>query len=107
MKHNNTNYLQLSRKIFTGEYSHLSNNAKWLFVVLNELEQRYTGDKTEDYFYRSNEDLASDCNFGLTTLKKAKSELLRSDLVQSWQGHFVDDEGKKSEKHVTYYRIKK
>ena len=62
MKHGNTNYLQLSRKIFTEEYSHLSNNAKWLFVVLNELEQRYTGDKTEDYFYHSNNDLAKACN---------------------------------------------
>ena len=106
MKHGNKYYLQLSRKIFTEEYSHLSNNAKWLFVVLNELEQEFCGDKTEDYFYRSNEELAKDCNFGLSTLKKAKSELLKTDLVQSWQGHFVDDCGKKSEKHFTYYRIK-
>lgn len=106
MKHGNKYYLQLSRKIFTEEYSNLSNNAKWLFVVLNELEQEFCGDKTEDYFYRSNEELAKDCNFGLSTLKKAKAELLKTDLVQSWQGHFVDDGGKKSEKHFTYYRIK-
>ncbi len=46
MKHGNKYYLQLSRKIFTEEYSHLSNNAKWLFVVLNELEQEFCGDKT-------------------------------------------------------------
>lgn len=106
MKHGNKNYLELSRKIFTEKYSHLSNNAKWLFVVLNELEQRYTGDKKEDYFYHSNEDLAKACNFGLSTLKKAKAELLKTDLVQSWQGHFVGEDGKKSEKHFTYYRIK-
>lgn len=107
MKHNNKFYLQLSRKIFTDEYKNLSNNAKWLFVVINELEQRYSGDKTEDFFFRSNEDLAKDCNFSLTTLKKAKTELLKTDLVQSWQGHFMDESGKKSEKHFTYYRINK
>ena len=39
MKHGNSNYLQLSRSIFTEKYKTLSNNAKWLFVVLNELEQ--------------------------------------------------------------------
>lgn len=76
------------------------------FVVPNELEQEFFGDKAEDYFYRSNKELSKDCSFGLSTLKKAKSELLKTDLVQSWQGHFVDEGGKKSEKHFTYYRIK-
>lgn len=108
MKHNNIYYLQLSRKLFDEPYCNLSINAKWLFVVLNELEQRYTGDKTENYFYQSNEELAQMCGFSLSTLKRAKSELLKTDLVQSWQGHFKDSEtGRKSEKHFTYYRIKK
>lgn len=57
MKHGNSNYLQLSRSIFTEKYKTLSINAKWLFVVLNELEQRYTGDE-KDYFFRTNEELA-------------------------------------------------
>ena len=105
MKHGNKYFLQLSREIFTEEYNHLSNNAKWLFVVLNELEQRYCGDRKEDYFYYSNSDLAEACNFGLSTLKKAKAELLNTDLVQVWQGHFTREDGKKSEKHFTFYRI--
>lgn len=32
MKYNNTNYLQLTRKLFDSKYSTLSINAKWLFV---------------------------------------------------------------------------
>ena len=108
MKHNNIYYLQLTRRLFDEPYKDLSVNAKWLFVVLNELEQRYTGDKTEDYFYQSNEDLADLCGFSLSTLKRAKAELLKTDLIQSWQGHFEEEEtGKKSEKHFTYYRIKR
>lgn len=104
MKHNNRFYLQLSRKIFTDEYSYLSNNAKWLFVVLNELEQRYA-DK-EGIFFRTNEELAKDCNFSLPTLKKAKTELKDTDLIKIWQAHFrVGDT--KSEKHITCYQIKK
>ena len=75
MKHNNIYYLQLTRRLFDEPYKDLSINAKWLFVVLNELEQRYTGDKTENYFYQSNEDLADLCGFSLSTLKRAKAEL--------------------------------
>lgn len=107
LKHNNSFYLQLSRKIFTEEYKDLSNNAKWLFVVLNELEQRYTGEH-EDFFFRTNEQLANDCNISLATLKRAKAELLETELIKSWQAHFIDKEtGCKSKKHFTCYRISK
>ena len=84
----------------------MSNNAKWLFVVLNELEQRYTG-KNEDFFFRTDADLAKDANLSLSVLKRAKAELLKYDLVQSWQTHYIYPNGKKSEKHMTAYRIKK
>lgn len=105
MKHNNSFYLQLSRDIFTEKYGCMSNNAKWLFVVLNELEQRFTG-KNEDYFFRSDIELAKDANMSLSVLKRAKAELLQFDLVQCWQTHFINSTtGKKSEKHVTAYRI--
>lgn len=107
MKHGNSNYLQLSRSIFTEKYKTLSLNAKWLFVVLNELEQRYTGNE-KNYFFRSNEELAKDCGFSLAGLKRAKAELLKTDLVQTWQSHFVDSEtGVKSSVHVTCYRVRK
>jgi len=107
MKHGNTFYLELSREIFTPKYTKLSSTSKWLFVVLNELEQRFTG-KTVDYFYRSNEDLSIDTGIKLTTLKISKKELLETDLIESWQMHWLNSEtGKKSEKKVTAYRILK
>lgn len=107
MKHGNEFYLELSRTIFTEEYEKLSYKAKWLFVVLNELEQRYTGEH-EDFFFRSNTDLVKDAGMKLTVLKEAKAELLNEDLIQSWQMHFVDSKtGRKSEKKVTAYRVLK
>lgn len=106
MKHGNNFYMELSRELFRAPYSNLSINAKWLFVVLNELEQKYTGEK-EDFFYRSNKELAKDAGMSLSTLKRAKAELLETDLVQAWQSHFIDKDGKKSEKHFTAYRILK
>ena len=107
MKHGNTFFLQLSREIFADKHKRLSQNAKWLFVVMNELEQRFTGER-EDFFFRSNDDLARDCNWSLPTLKKAKRELLATDLVQSFYIHFENRETrKKSEKKVCAYRIKK
>ena len=107
MKHGNTFYLELSREIFTPKYTKLSSTSKWLFIVLNELEQRFTG-KTVDYFYRSNEDLSIDTGIKLTTLKISKKELLETDLIESWQMHWLNSEtGKKSEKKVTAYRILK
>jgi hypothetical protein len=107
MKHGNTFYLELSREIFTSNYSHLSQNAKWLFVVLNELEQRFTGDDT-DFFFRSNEDLAVDAGMSLATLKRTKKELLETDLVHNWNMHWIDTKTKKkSEKKVSAYKILK
>jgi hypothetical protein len=107
MKHGNEFFLELSRHIFTDQYSHLSLNAKWLFVVLNELEQKFTG-KDEDFFFRSNEDLSNDSGMSLPTLKRAKAELLKTDLIQHWYMHFQNTEtGKLSEKKVSAYRILK
>lgn len=105
MKHNNIFFLELSRHIFTDEYKTLSQNAKWLFVVLNELEQRYTN-KT-DFFTRSDTQLAEDAGMSLATLKRAKSELVKTDLIQTWKCHWVYENGKKSEQYYTAYRILK
>lgn len=103
MKYKKGNYLQLSRNIFKEDT--LSVNAKWLYVVLNELEHRFTG-KKEDFFTRSNSQLVADTGMSLSTVKKAKRELLsRTDLVQTWQSHFVSMDGKKSKTHYTAYRI--
>ena len=107
-KYGNSHYLQLSRAIFTDEYAHLSIGAKWLFVVLNELEQRYTTGREggEDFFFRSDLELAADAGISITTLKRHKAELKKSGLVKIWQAHFVDRKtGKKSEKKITAYRV--
>lgn len=106
MKHGNTFYLELTRELFTEEYSTLSIGAKWLFVVLNELEQRYTG-KECDFFYRTDAELSEDANISLATLKRYKAELRDSGLVKMWNGHFKYPDGKKSEKKFSCYRILK
>ena len=107
MKHGNTYYLQLTRHLFTDEYKHLSQNAKWLFVVLKELEQRFTG-KKENFFTRSDIQLAEDSCMSLRTLKRAKAELIKTDLIQTWKCHWTyKDTGKKSEQYYTAYRILK
>lgn len=103
-KKKNGNFLQLSRRLFNNEkFQKLSNNAKWLYVVLNELEHRYTGEK-ENFFFRSNEELVRDTGLSLRVLIRAKREL--KGIVQIWPIHFVDPETKKkSQKHITAYRI--
>lgn len=106
MKHGNVFYLELSREIFTDQYRELSNGAKWLFVVLNELEQRFTG-KGCNFFYRTDAELSKDANVSLATLKRYKAELRKSGLVQMWNGHFEFEDGTKSEKKFSFYRILK
>jgi hypothetical protein len=106
-KHGNTFFIQLSRRIFDERYAGLSVNARWLYVVLVELEHRYTADSNRDFFLRTNTELADDTGMSISTLKRAKAELLELDLVQTWQSHYiVNRETKKmSEKHYTAYRI--
>jgi len=106
MKRKQGNYIQLSRKLFNDPaWQKLSRTAKWLYVVLNELEHRFTGAKV-DFFYRSNEELAKDAGMSLPTLKRAKKELIKAGLIETWNMHWEDPEtGKLSEQHVTAFRI--
>lgn len=107
MKHGNKFYLELTREIFTDEYKDLSVGAKWLFVVLNELEQRYTG-KDCNFFFRTDEQLVDDTGFSIKTVRKYKAELKKTGLVKMALGHWKDPEtGKKSERHYTAYQIMK
>lgn len=104
MKHNNVFFMQVSREIWKYD---ISDKAKLLFFWLNELEQRYTGEK-EDFFFRTDEELANDLSWSLKTLKNVKAELRKTDLIQLSKVHWVNKEtGKKSEKWVTGYRILK
>ena len=106
MKYKEGNFLELSRNIFKEKYKRLSINAKWLYVVLVELEHRFTG-KGVDFFTRSNSQLADDTGMSLATLKRAKKELEATHLIQTWQCHFkYSDTGKLSKQHYTAYRIR-
>lgn len=105
-KYQQGHYIELPRSLFTDKrFLELSDAGKWLFLVLKELEHRYTG-MNEDFFFRSNEDLAKDCGWRRTKLTRAKEELKNSGLIQIWQTHWLDQKtGKKSEKHITAYRL--
>ncbi len=99
------NYIKLPRDIFKGgKYEGLSKNAKWLYIMLNELEAEYTKDG-ETQFFRTDKELAKDCGMGEKTFKAAKTELRKTGLVKLGKTHFVDKNGKKSQESVTTYEI--
>jgi len=106
-KYQTGHYMELPRQIFSNQtFLNLSDSAKWLYLVLKEDEHRFTG-KDETFFFRSNEDLAKDCGWKLTKLTRYKQELIKTDLIQTWQMHWLDKTtNKKSEKHVTAWRLK-
>jgi hypothetical protein len=107
LKNGNTFYIELTRHIFTDKHKDLSINAKWLFVVLNELEHKYAGEN-KDFFTRTDLQVAEDTGMNISTLKRAKAELIKTDLIQTWKCHWLyKDTGKKSEQYYTAYRILK
>lgn len=107
-KYDNKNYLELNRDIFQEPYcSLLSYHAKWLFVVLKELEHRYCTSDTYEFF-RTDKDLIKDTGLSEKTLKKAKKELkdYASDLIDISSKPIWDPEKKKYTKgHITHYCI--
>lgn len=109
-KYNNKHFIQLSRDIFDDKYNGLSIGAKWLYVVLNENEHKFTSGKEGeiDWFYRSDQELANDAGMSITTLKNHKKELKETDLIKVMYMKFRDPEtGKRSEKRITAYKILK
>ncbi len=97
--------MQVSRDLFSdGAFLSLSDSGRCLLFMLKELEHRYTGENTT-FFFRSNEDLAKDCGWSISKLKRVKKEVAKSGLLRVSKMHWVDDDGKKSEKHVTAYRL--
>jgi hypothetical protein len=106
-KYQQGHFIQIPRSLFSDErFLRLSDGAKWLFIFLKELEHRYTGEQ-EDFFFRSNDDLAEDLGWSRSKVIRTKQELINADIIQTWPMHWIDKEtGKKSEKHVTAYRIR-
>ena len=101
-KYKDGNFVQVNRDIFKQDYHH---NTVYIYVILSELEHRFTG-KKEDFFFRSLTDLSKDCKMNRTTVTKYRKPLFEDGWVETWQMHWVDNEtGKKSEKKVTAYRV--
>ena len=100
MKHGNQFYMELPRDVFHPAYDGMSKNAKWLFIVLNELEQRFIGIDgydSSDFFLRTDKQLCNDTGFSICTLKKAKAELkCYPELVKISRGAWVYKDTKKS-----------
>jgi len=105
-KYKHTNFLQINREALHDNCD-LSWRAKWLYVVLSELEHRFTGTKT-DFFFRSQQDLEKDTGMQAKTNRKYREELVKKGWLQTWNMHRKDPEtGKLSYKHTTAYRLLK
>ncbi len=101
-KYKNGNFVQINRDIFKEDYHH---NTIYIYVVLSELEHRYTGER-DDFFFRALSDLAQDCKMNKNTIIKYRQILIDDKWVYTWKMHYIDKATKKkSEKHVTAYRI--
>lgn len=103
-KYKDGNFVQINRDIFKTDFHH---STILIYVVLSELEHRFTG-KKEDFFFRSLSDLAKDCRMNRTTIVKYRKPLIDNNWIETWKMHWIDREtGKKTEKHTTAYRILK
>jgi hypothetical protein len=108
VKYKSGNFLQLNRDIFNDEdLKYLSWPAKYLYVVLTELEHRFTGGEVDDHFFRTAKQIVEDSGMAYNTILKYRKELVEAGLLQIWQTHWWRDKThtKKSEKHVTAYRL--
>lgn len=87
-------------------YPEISADALYLYTILTILKQRYQK-KDSTFFFRSDEELATDCRWPLCRLKKAKSELKNYPrLVKIFRGgwHYTDT-GKSSKRQPTCYQL--
>jgi hypothetical protein len=104
-KYKDGNFLQFPRGAFKN-LSKLKTSAKWLYVVLTELEHRFTG-KNEDFFFRSLKDLSEDSGLSVDCVCRSLKSLQEHGLIDKWQMHWRDKgTGKLSEKHITAIRIR-
>lgn len=102
MKYNNTYYMQVPRTILKYD---LSSNAIHLYIMLKELEQRYCGEN-KDYFWHTDEMLSEELNWSISKVRRTKDELLANGIISTALMPFRDAEtDKRSERHVTVYRI--
>ena len=107
-KYKDGNYCQIYNKAIeklNQNDKKISYPTRWLYVHLNLLEHRFTGEK-EDFFFRSIKDLNKDTQIGCRQIVDSIKELKRLNLIHTWQMHWRDAKtGKLSEKHITAFRI--
>jgi hypothetical protein len=107
-KYKDGNYSQIYNGAIAALNKHndsIPYSTRWLYVHLCYLEHRLTGRK-EDFFFRSIRDLSRDTRIGTRQIVRGIKVLSKQNLIQTWQMHWTDKEtGKKSEKHVTAFRI--
>lgn len=118
-KYKHCSFFQVSRLPFQNksnpaEINELSYPGFKLYIWLHELEHRFTTGThkkkgvTQDFFFRSNEDLSKDTGMPERTIVEAKNELRSTGFVHIYQMHFIDPAtSKKSHKHVTGFKILK
>jgi hypothetical protein len=119
-KYNQDFFFQVSRELFKDKDSPalinlVSTSAFKLLIWLHELEHRFTtgpkgggnkrGKLKQDWFYRSDTELAAETAMSRRTVTACKAELKEAGLIKTWQMHWTDSEGRKSVKHVTAYRL--
>lgn len=104
-KYGNECFMQVPRSIVNDDkYKGLSIGAKWLYIVLKELEHRFCGGSGgREFFLRSDQQLADDTGMSLPTLKRAKKELSNTDLVSIGTGWYTANGSK--DRHVTSYTM--
>jgi hypothetical protein len=104
-KYKDGNFIQFPRSVFP-KLLPLKTSSKWLYVVLTELEHKYTG-KNEDFFYRSIKDLSTDSGLSSDCIVRSLKELEQNNFIQKWQMHWWTNEEKtkKSRRHITAIRL--
>ena len=86
---------------------HVPYSTRWLYSHLHRLEHSFcgAGKVTDDWFYRSRKDLANDMQMNQRQVSRAIKQLKELGLIQTWQMHWRNKDGKQTEKHVTAFRI--
>jgi|GEM_PF-2321343 len=108
MKNKRQNYCQVYNNAIKklNDYKpKIKYSTRWLYIYLNLLEHRFAG-QNEDFFFRSIDDIQKDIHMGRRQVISGIKTLEALSLIHTWQMHWVDKvTKKKSEKHITAFRI--
>lgn len=104
-KYYDGNFIQIPKIMDEDKFASLSLPAFKLFFYLKNLEHNYTG-KKNDSFYCSTDRLVAITKLGKTSIIKAKKELVKNGLIETWQVPHPNPTCKTLAKaHISMYRI--